>query len=325
MTVAIPASHEAAAVISGTTASVSPITLNALIDEYLKAYDGRDKTRHARVGWWRSRLGDRLLASITDEDVFQALQAYANAPARVYAGLDANGERIWRSKGKTPSAGSINRHHTCLSALFKWAVRARILPRGHINPARLIERQRESSGVVRFLTDQEREKLLEAAKASKWERLYLLVLMALVTGARRGELGRLTWGDIDWSRRLAHVRRSKNGESRALPLTPAVVDELRRFESKRLQGLIFGSRVRPKQPYNVQIRWDQAVKAAGLRGFRFHDLRHTCGSFLAQSGASILEVADVLGHKDLKMTRRYSHLTVDSKAAVVNRVLGDIR
>lgn len=311
-------------VISGTV-HTEPVTLNALIDAYILAYDGRDKSRHARVGWWRSRLGDRLLTSITDEDVYQALLAYASKPARVYAGMDADGERIWRSKGHPPSAGSINRHHVCLSALFKWAVRARILPRGYPNPARLVERRRESSGIVRFLTDDERQRLLAATRRSKWDRLYLLTVMALTTGARLGELGRLTWGDIDWRRQLAHVRQSKNGESRALPLTASVLEELRQFEKKRLDTLIFGSRLKPKQPYHVQGRWQEALKDAGIKGFRFHDLRHTCGSYLAQSGASILEVADVLGHKDLKMTRRYSHLTVDTKVAVVNRVLGDIR
>lgn len=320
-----PAPIGAAAVISGTAAQATTLTLNALIDAYLEVYDGRDKSRYARVGWWRSRLGERLVTSITDEDVFQALQAYASAPARVYAGRDANGERVWRSKGKTPSSASINRHHTCLSALFKWAEEARFLPRGYPNPARFIKRRREHAGVVRFLSEDERRRLLEATKISKWDRLYLLVLMALVTGARMGELTRLTWGDIDWSRQVAHVRQSKNGESRALPLTAGVIEELRRLESKRLDRLIFASRVRPKQPYNVQMPWAAAVRAAGLKHFRFHDLRHTCGSYLAQSGASLLEIADVLGHRDLKMTRRYSHLTVDTKAAVVNRVLGDIR
>lgn len=313
------------AVISGTAPTGPTITLNALIDRYIMAYDGRDKSRHARVGWWRSRLGDRPITSITDEDVYQALEAYASQPARVFAGFDADGQRIFRSKGNRPSAASINRHHVCLSALFKWAVSARLLPRGYRNPARLVERRREHTGVVRFLTDEERTRLFIATRRSAWERLHLLVLMAITTGARLGELGRLTWGDIDWSRQLAHVRTSKNGESRALPLTPAVVDELRKFSKKRLDTLIFCSRRDVRKPYHVHAVWYAALQEAEIKNFRFHDLRHTCGSYLAQSGASILEVADVLGHKDLKMTRRYSHLTVDTKAAVVSRVFGEIR
>lgn len=68
-----------------------------------------------------------------------------------------------------------------------------------------------------------------------------------------------------------------------------------------------------------------AIKAAKLRDFRFHDLRHTCASYLAQNGATLLEIGDVLGHKQVSMTRRYSHLTVGHKAALVDRVMGGIR
>jgi hypothetical protein len=119
------ASHaplEGAAVNSGTVATGPAITLNELIDAYIIAYDGRDKSRHARVGWWRERLGACILTTITNADIFQALHAYASAPVRVYAGLDVNGERIWCGTGNIPGPATINRHHTALSALFKWAI-----------------------------------------------------------------------------------------------------------------------------------------------------------------------------------------------------------
>ncbi len=67
------------------------------------------------------------------------------------------------------------------------------------------------------------------------------------------------------------------------------------------------------------------MAAAGVKKFRFHDLRHSCASMLAQNGATLLEIGDLLGHRQLQMTKRYSHLATSHKAALVNRVLGAIR
>jgi integrase len=68
-------------------------------------------------------------------------------------------------------------------------------------------------------------------------------------------------------------------------------------------------------------RWFEALTAAGIEGFRFHDLRHCCASYLAANGASLLEIADVLGHKTLSMVRRYSHLTQSHKATVIEKMV----
>ena len=76
---------------------------------------------------------------------------------------------------------------------------------------------------------------------------------------------------------------------------------------------------------NFDGYWDTALSEAKIEDFRFHDLRHTRASYLAQNGASLLEIADVLGHRNLSVTRRYSHLTIDSKSKLVNRVLGGLQ
>ena len=186
---------------------------------------------------------------------------------------------------------------------------------------------------MRFLSDPERTRLLAACRASKWARLYAFVLLALTTGARRGELAPLRWRDIDLDRAQAYVSHTKNTEPRVLPLLPAVVEELghlfaedqERFKVAAAQQLVFRSRTRPDVPYHSEAVWQAALKAARVRNFRFHDLRHTCASYLAQSGASLLEIADVLGHRQLQMTQRYSHLTTKSKSALLQRVLGEIK
>ena len=117
---------------------------------------------------------------------------------------------------------------------------------------------------------------------------------------------------------------TKNNDRRLLPLVPAVVEELRRHVGKP-EALLFASRRRPDVAFNHVTSWHRALKEARVGDFRFHDLRHTAASYLAMKGATLLEIADVLGHRNLSVTRRYSHLTTTHKANLVGRVLGDIK
>jgi len=82
--------------------------------------------------------------------------------------------------------------------------------------------------------------------------------------------------------------------------------------------LIFNSSIKPTKPYEFRKEWIKALKRADIEDFRFHDLRHTCVSYLAQNGCSLLEIADVLGHRQVSMTARYSHLCVSHKQKLIN-------
>jgi integrase len=302
----------------------SALTLHELVDDYMAAYTGRDTARAYRLARWVSLLGAHPLATLTDDDVFHALEAIAKEPARVYHGRDADGRPIHREKGKRKPA-TLNRYHAALAAVCTWAIKRRRAPKGWENPCRSVERQREDNQVVRFLDETERARLLEACRRSAWRPLYALVLLGITTGARRGELLGLTWPDVNLEHATALVRTTKNGEPKMLPLVSAAVEALRRLRRKRKTGLIFASRIRPDVAYHIDAVWAAALREAKIRAFRFHDLRHTCASYLAQQGASLLEIADVMGHRQLAMVKRYSHLTVQSKAKLVNRVLGEIR
>jgi integrase len=305
-------------------------TLAELAADYFAHYAGRDTSRVHRLAWWVERLGDRSADSITDDDVFMGLEALAKEPSRRYAGRDADGEKVFRAMAKR-SPATLNRYHVALAALYSWAIKRRRLPRSVENPCKRIAKNRETAGVVRFLSEEERERLLAACRAAAWPRLYLLVLLAITTGARRSELLGLRWRDIDlgpsrfagWTP-TATIATTKNNDPKLLPLVPAVVQELQRFAGAP-SALVFPSRRKPSLPYGFGVQWKEACRAANVRRFRFHDLRHTCASYLAQRGASLLEIADVLGHRQLAMSARYSHLTVGTKANLVNRVLGGIK
>lgn len=300
------------------------LTIAELVDLYMTQYAGRDTTRTQRLTWWVAQLGSRRLDELGDDEVHVALEGLANRPARCYAGKDAEGRSILRSKGKRPAPATVNRYAAALSSVISWAIKQRIAPKGYVHPCRSIEMRAENNEKTRFLTEDERTRLLAACKASKWPHLYLLVLMAISTGARKGELLGLRGGDIDLEQKVAHVGRTKNGDPKTIPLIPSVVELLK--EAKLKPGaLVFASSRVPTKAYNFEPRWSEALREAKLRGVTFHTCRHACASFLVQAGATLLEVADLLGHRQLTMTRRYSHLATTHKSALVNRVLGDLR
>jgi integrase len=148
--------------------------------------------------------------------------------------------------------------------------------------------------------------------------------MALTTGARKGELIGLRWVDVDLQRAEATVARTKNGDPRVLPLVPIVVSELEKFVAG--PGVhVFQSPRRPGQPYAFEPKFHEALKVARIRGVTFHTMRHSAASLLARNGATLLEIGDFLGHRQMQMTKRYSHLATGHKTALVNRVLGDVR
>jgi integrase len=271
-------------------ATVDP-TLAELIDAYMLAYTGRDRARPYRLATRTECLGARRALEITDDDVYFTLECLGSEPALIYMGRDAKGNPIHRSKGSRKTPGTVNRFRDALSGVYNWAIRTRRLPKGTQNPCHAVAKHPEHPGVVRFLEDDERTRLLAACKVAGWARLYALVLMAITTGARRSELLGLRWRYVDLERRQARITLTKNSEAK-VPLA---------FTSSR-SG-------RPRS------------RALACAVSDYHDLCHTCASYLAQNGATLLEIADVLGHKQMQMVKRYSHLTVGSKAALIDKAI----
>lgn len=300
------------------------LAIGDLIDLYMAHYAGRDETRLQRLTWWKARLGQLALQDLTDDHVHAAVEDLATQHSRYYAGKDADGRPIHRSKRKPLSPATLNRYAASLAAVITWSIKKRIAPKGYVHPVRTIERRPEHNERTRFLDDAECRRLLEACRASSWPRLYVLVLMALTTGARKGELAGLTWRDVDLERAEASVRRTKNGDPRVLPLVPAVVEQLQRFKAGD-SSLVFRSPADPDRVFTFEPKYLEALRAARIKGATFHTLRHSAASMLARNGATLLEIGDLLGHRQLQMTKRYSHLATSHKAALVNRVLGGVR
>ena len=267
------------------------------VDRY-GSVDNTPVPYESRIRYWEGLFDNKSIIDITKNDVSQGLSALPN-----------------RLKSAT-----INKFRGVLSAILSYACKEYDLPD---NPVRYIKPLKENNARTRFLSNNERKRLFETCRVSQWSKLYLLVLMAITTGARKGELLNLKFSDIDFDRQTAFVKTSKNGQPRVLPLTDEVVRELDRFKSQDAE-LIFNSELKPDRPMCFTKQWKKALKQADIEDFRFHDTRHSCASYLAMNGASLLEIADVLGHKQISMTARYSHLCVSHKQKLINNVLGSI-
>ena len=252
----------------------------------------------SRIRYWDDLFGEKKIIDITKKDISKGLK---ELPTRL-------------------SNASINKFKGAVSAVLSYACREYDLPD---NPVRHIRSLTEPVGRIRFLSNNERKRLYEACKASKWTKLYLLILMAITTGSRKGELINLRWSDIDLDRQTAYIETTKNGQPKVMPLTDDVVAELNTFSDKETE-FIFNSELKPDRPMCFTKQWKKALKEAEIEDFRFHDLRHTTASYLAQNGCSLLEIAEVLGHKRIQVTKRYAHLCIDHKAKLINRVMGDM-
>ena len=183
---------------------------------------------------------------------------------------------------------------------------------------------KEAPVVDRFLDQEERESLMAACKNASWAGLYPLVLLGLTTGARLGNLLNLRWSDIDLEEGLAHVGITKNGKPITLPLTGTVLNEMKRFASVRVMksNQVFPAPTNQDKVYgNFRLHWNKAVKDANLKAhFRFHDLRHTAGSYMAQAGINQATIMKAMGHTTLASSERYLHVRVDDVAAAQAKV-----
>lgn len=257
----------------------------------------------AEINYWRGHLGDVRLRDITPALIARHRDLLLGAPTR------AHGHKTTRPR----KPGTVRSYLALLSAVYRIGIRD--LQWCEVNPVRDITQPPASRGRTRFLSDAERTALLAACKASEAPMLHTLVLFALTTGARRGEIYGLRWTDIDLERRWAIFPITKNGSARGVPLVPVLAAELR-SHLLRSSDRVF--------PEDMTRAWHTAVRRAGLTDFRFHDLRHSAASLLVQSGANLMEVAQLLGHKDIRMTQRYSHVHNGHTLNLVDRVMGGI-
>ncbi len=290
-------------------------TLGDLVDRYIRdVLPQKPKSQHVQTTqllWWKEQLGEYTLADVTPSLVAECRDRLAAGTVRA---------------GKQRSSGTVNRYLAALSHAFTTAVREW----GWVDdsPVRKVSRLKEPQGRVRFLDDDERQRLLDACRESRNRYLYPAVVLSLSTGIRQGELLRLEWADIALDRGVIVLHETKSGDRRAVPLAGhalSVMQELSKVQ--RIDTPVVFPGRKSGTSMNLRTSWDYALMRAGIENFRWHDLRHSTASYLAMNGASLAEIAEVLGHKTLQMVKRYAHLSDQHTAGVVasmnEKIFGD--
>lgn len=195
------------------------------------------------------------------------------------------------------------------------------------NPCRLIRRLPESRGRLRYLSDAELSTLLQTCRNDPHPYLYPAVLLALATGMRRGELFRLRWADV--TNGVIYVEQTKNKQRRGLPLTSAAQEALMLLKERsmihNISGRIFPDGGPRCGYYRLERPWRRAMKKAGIRDFKWHDLRHTCASYLAMAGVDLRTIGEILGHRTIQMTMRYSHLSREHLREAAESISGRLK
>jgi len=202
---------------------------------------------------------------------------------------------------------SINRHMACLRHMFNLGIRWGLWDKNPVQGFKFYNEKRFRR--TRYLTNEEIGKLLSSLKSDA----RFAVLLTINTGVRRGELLNLTWSDVDLQARHIVLKETKSGEPRFVPLNSTVCDLLQSQKVKSGKVVKLGKS-------GLRFQFEKAAKQAGLENFRFHDLRHTFASHLVMSGTDLMTVKELLGHKTLDMTMRYSHLSQTHKQKAVENL-----
>ena len=281
-------------------------TLTDAIERYLVDAPS-DKIRQSQLKRWESEIGYMMLAEITPVKLYDVIAKWKREP---------------NDRGVARREAVLNRHLSTLSVVFTAAMRDwGWLSR---NPARDVRRQKEPRGRIRYLNEGERARLLDACQKSYCSFIYPVVVLALSTGMRKSEIMGLRWADVDLEAGILLLFKTKNKEPRRVAIKGLASELLwKHSKVRRLDtDLLFPGERSPTgiKPFDIRKSWEDARRRAGIENFVFHDLRHSCASYLAMNGATLLEIAEVLGHKTLDMVKRYSHLADSHTAGVVERM-----
>jgi integrase len=299
------------------TAEAKKHTLADLVDRYIKdVMPTKPKQAAAQLPQlerWKAELGSYLLADITPAVIVECRDKLLTEPT---------------PRGEKRNPATVVRYMAALSHAFTIAVNEWQWIED--SPMRKVKKPNESKGRVRFLEDDDRKTLLKACKESPNPLLYPCVILALSTGMRQAEQMNLIWQDVNLKDGFLILYETKNGERRRVTLAGHCLELLlKHAKNKRLDTkLLFPSERNPQKPIDLRKAFKNALNKTSIIDFHWHDLRHCTASYLAMNGASLAEIAEVLGHKTLNMVKRYAHLSdshVSSVVASMNaKIFGDI-
>ena len=222
-------------------------------------------------------------------------------------------ERYKAKRKEKVSTATVNRELALLKCMFNRAIDWNIAIE---NPMRKVRLFKENNWRTRYLEKEDIAKLLNNCSP----RLRAIVVVALNTGMRKSEIQNLKWKDIVFQKGYLMLHHTKNGEKRFVPLNHVTREALIAVRKHPESSYVFCDE--SGNPYNFRKSFETALRKSGIFDFRFHDLRHTFASHLVMSGVDLNTVRELLGHRSVNMTLRYSHLSPDHKTRAVE-ILGN--
>jgi integrase len=276
-----------------------------------------------------SDLADQYLVWSQRQRSYRTSKKYLVAQLRGYFGqlslrsFTTKGIEDFQSKlladGK--SAATVNRYLATLKHTFTKAHDWDMCDEGSLKRVRRVKKLEETNARLRYLSKEECAALLNACPSH----LRPIVVTALHTEMRKDEILSLRWDrHIDLPHGLLLLDTTKDGERREIPISPTLRETLQGIVRRMDSPYVFAD-ARGKRFLDVKRSFHSACRRAGIRDFRFHDLRHTFASHLVMAGFDLKTVQELLGHSDLRMTIRYVHLAPRHRervATVIEQALG---
>ncbi len=267
------------------------IKLSEMISKYLdysktnKASFAHDKTYSK---YWIAYFGNKLLSEIKS--------------------IDIEGYKTFRL-GKEIKASTINRETNSLSKMFSIAKK-----NGYIenNPCTDVEKLRVKNHKIRFLSKEEEKRLFEAI-GEHW--IKPVIIMALQTGMRKGEILNLKWSCLDFKEKYVDVLETKSGKPRKIPMSDKLYNALKELE--QVNEYVFINPITKNRHGNVNDIFPEFLKKSDIKNFCFHDLRHTSATRMVECGIDLVVVKEILGHSDIKTTMRYAHPVPEIKLKAI--------
>jgi len=262
----------------------------------------------------RSWNDDRLIAGVLCE--YFAGKKFSQITAMLVEKFKKERRESPTKRGTARQPATVNRELAVLSKVFTLAVEAGAATN---NPCLRVKKLRQDNARTRYLSEEEEGRLMSALGTRP--HLRPVVVLALNTGMRRGEILALKWEQVDLSRGVITVINTKSARDRMVPINARARAEFEALRSlPKLNEYVFRSPRTGGRLKWIKRAWGAACREAGLAGFRFHDLRHTAATRMGDTGADPFTIAEILGHADLRMTKRYTHATDEAKRRALERI-----
>lgn len=210
---------------------------------------------------------------------------------------------------------TVNRYLEAMSKMFNVAISNGI---ARLNPIKEIKKLKQDNLKIRFLTKDEEVRLFEVLQSSSIYYHYIpIIICALQTGMRKGEIKNLKWSNIDFENKYIELLKTKSGKARKIPISNKLMAELLKLKENKLSEYVFTNPYTGTKYNHLQHGFTSALEKANIQNFRFHDLRHTAATRMTEMGIDLAVVQEILGHSDIKTTMRYAHPVPERKLKAI--------